>query len=342
MTNGSIRCRACLRRTLPLLAASLWCVPVAAGATASKAVSPARVEATGRASQTAPAAQPTFATPEAALDALVAVVKTGDPRVVSSFFGPDGKQLLSGDHVQDRTQLQRFATNLDAAAHLQKEAAGYTVLVGQNRWPFPIRLVRRDGRWLFDTKAGLQEILNRRIGQDELAAIATCRAYAVAQWEYYTESGGAAQGLAVYAQKFVSSPGHHDGLYWATAPSEKPSPLGELVADARAEGYGPSARSARSGAPPKPRPFHGYYFRILTAQGRSAPGGKFSYIINGNMIAGYALVAYPEKWGNSGVMTFMINGQGRVYQKNLGPQTASIAAAMTEYNPDPTWQLVQP
>jgi hypothetical protein len=203
---------------------------------------------------------------------------------------------------------------------------------------------RLSDRWLFNTQAGLEEILNRRIGQDELSAIATCRAYALAQWEYYTESGSDTEGLAVYAQKFYSTPGHHDGLYWETAEGEKPSPLGELVAEARAEGYGPHNRTARSASsqPHKPHPFHGYIFKILTAQGPSAPGGKFSYIINGNMIAGYALVAYPSKWGNSGVMTFIINQQGRVYQKNLGPDTAKIAAAMTEYNPDPAWQLVEP
>lgn len=277
------------------------------------------------------------------MQALVTAAKTGDPRVVSNLFGPDGKQLLSGDRVQDQDQLQRFAANIEASAQLQKEGAGYTILVGENRWPFPIPIVSSGDRWLFDTKAGLEEILNRRIGQDELAAIATCRAYAVAQWEYYTESGGDTQGLAVYAQKFISSPGHHDGLYWETAEGEKPSPLGVLVADARAQGYGPQNRSARpSGQPRRPRPFHGYVFKILSAQGPSAPGGKFSYIINGNMIAGYALVAYPDKWGNSGVMTFIINQQGRVYQKNVGPGTDKIAAAMTEYNPDPTWHLVPP
>ena len=291
--------------------------------------------------QTAVSAQPAFSTPEEALRALISAVKTGDPRVVSNLFGPDGEQLLSGDRVQDRQQLQRFAANLDASAQLEKASAGYAILIGQTHWAFPIPLVNRSGRWLFDTKAGLQEILNRRIGQDELTAIATCRAYAVAQWEYYTESGSDTQGLAVYARKFISTPGRHDGLYWETAEGEKPSPLGTLVAEARAEGYGPRQSAARTGGQPhRPHPFHGYYFKILTAQGPSAPGGKFSYIINGNMIAGYGLVAYPAKWGDSGVMTFIINQQGRVYQKNLGAGTAETASAMTEYNPDPGWQIV--
>lgn len=292
--------------------------------------------------QASPSPQPTFSTPHAALLALVNAVKTENPRTVSALFGPDGKHLLSGDRVQDEAQLKRFASNIDASAVLQKEGAGYTILVGQNHWPFPIPLAERNGRWQFDTQAGLQEILDRRVGQDELAAIATCRAYAVAQWEFYTDSGADTQGLAVYARKFFSSPGHHDGLYWETAEGETPSPLGSLVADARAEGYGPRNRPVRAdGAPRRPRPFHGYYFKILTAQGPSAPGGKFSYIINGNMIAGFALVAYPAKWGDSGVMTFIISQQGRVYQKNLGADTAKIASAMTEYNPDPTWQLVE-
>lgn len=290
------------------------------------------------------ASQPTFASPEDALHALTDAAKTGKPRDVAKLLGPDGKQLLSGDRVQDRRDVQRFWSSLQAAAQLQKNGAEYTILAGESRWPFPIPIVERDDRWVFDTQAGLQEILDRRIGQNELSAIAVCRAYAVAQWEYYTESGGDTQGLAVYAQKLFSTPGHHDGLYWETADGEKPSPLGELVAEAREEGYGARNGNARSGSnerPHKPRPFHGYVFKILTSQGPSAPGGKFSYIINGNMIAGYALVAYPAKWGSSGVMTFIINQQGRAYQKNLGPDTAAAAAAMTDYDPDPSWQLVE-
>ena len=305
------------------------------------------VAAPVRADPPAPSSQPTFATPEGAMHALVDAAKTGRPRAVTKLFGTDGKQLLSGDRVQDRNDLKRFSANLQATAALQKSGAEYTILVGEGHWPFPFPIVSRGGQWLFDTQSGLQEILNRRIGENELSAIAVCRAYAVAQWEYYTESGGETQGLAVYAQRFFSTPGHHDGLYWETAAGEKPSPLGALVADAREEGYGqPRNRTAKSsagnGQPRKPRPFHGYIFKILTAQGASAPGGKFSYIINGNMIAGYALVAYPAKWGNSGVMTFIINQQGRVYQKNLGPDTDATAAAMTEYDPDPSWQLVEP
>ncbi len=331
MVRASMSAQPFRRRFPATLSALLVTLSLSAGFSALRA-----------GAQVSPAPQPTFSTPEAALQALVGAAKTANPRVVSGLFGPDGKQLLSGDRVQDEAQLYRFASNIEAAAVLEKQGAGYTILVGQNQWPFPIPLVEHNGRWQFDTKAGLQEILDRRVGQDELAAIATCRAYAVAQWEFYTESGADTQGLAVYAQKFFSSPGHHDGLYWETAEGETPSPLGSLVADARTEGYGPRNRPVRAdGEPRRPRPFHGYYFKILTAQGPSAPGGKFSYIINGNMIAGFALVAYPARWGDSGVMTFIISQQGRVYQKNLGPDTVKIASAMTEYNPDPTWQLVQ-
>jgi hypothetical protein len=186
--------------------------------------------------------------------------------------------------------------------------------------------------------------------------VATCRAYVVAQWEYFTEGDHDNDGVAEYAQKFISSPGQKDGLYWPTADDEKPSPLGELIADARAEGYGPKARTkiskTKSDTPTgqtaeknaeRPRhPYRGYYFKILTRQGPSAAGGQYNYIINGNMIAGFALVAYPAKWGNSGVMTFIVNQQGRVYQKNLGPGSDGIVSAMTEYDPDPSWQLVQP
>jgi len=185
---------------------------------------------------------------------------------------------------------------------------------------------------------GLEEILNRHIGEDELSAILTCRAYVRAQWEFYTQANGTAQdGLAVYAQKFTSNPGKRDGLYWETPPGAKPSPLGSLVAQARAEGY--AAGQPRPAGAAK-RPYHGYYFKILKRQGPHAPGGRFSYVINGNMIAGYALLAYPDKWGGSGIMTFIVNQQGRVYQKNLGHQTAEIAPGIVEYDPDTSWKLV--
>ena len=238
---------------------------------------------------------------------------------------------------------------LGESAQLQKvDDSKYTVIIGTVDWPLAVPLVQKDGKWFFETKAGLDEVINRRVGEDELSAIATCRAYAVAQWEYFTEGDWDQDGVAEYAQKFLSTPGSHDGLFWETSEDDKPSPLGKLIAAAQAEGYGPTTSSTAAGgkggsdAPEIDHaPYHGYYFKILTRQGAHAPGGKYNYIINGNMIAGYALVAYPDKWDNSGVMTFIINQQGRVYEKNLGPNTAKLASAMTEYNPDLTWKLVE-
>jgi Protein of unknown function (DUF2950) len=310
------------------------------------------------ANQSTPATgQETFSTPEDASQALVAAAKAMDRVALAKIFGPEYDQLLSGDAVEDDKDLKDFAEGLEDSAQLRKDSdAKYTLLVGKNSWPSPIPIVKRGNEWLFDTKAGLVEVLNRRIGDNELSAIATCRAYAVAQWEYFTEGDHDNDGVAEYAQKFMSSPGQRDGLYWPTRADEKPSPFGELVAEARAEGYGPKAKTnmknakaeGSAGQPEeksaqRPRhPYHGYYFKILTGQGPSAPGGQYNYIINGNMIAGFALVAYPAKWGNSGVMTFILNQQGRVYQKNLGSETDKIASAMTDYNPDPSWQLVQP
>jgi hypothetical protein len=200
--------------------------------------------------------------------------------------------------------------------------------------------VKRNNQWLFDTQAGLEEVLNRRVGENELSVIETCRAYVVAQWEYFTEGDWGHDAVAAYAQKFISSPGRHDGLYWDTSADEQPSPLGPLIAAARAEGYGPKGRTVKAGFSRERHPYHGYYFKILTRQGAHAPGGKYDYIINGNMIAGFALIAFPDKWGNSGVMTFIVNQQGRVYEKNLGPDTVKIAGDMTEYNPDPSWKPV--
>jgi len=291
--------------------------------------------------------QPAFATPGEAMQALVAAVKAKDRAALEALFGPEHEQLLSGDEVEDSNDLDEFAEAVSESAELLKvNEAKYTVVVGKKNYPMPIPVVQKDGKWVFDTKAGLEEVLNRRVGENELSAINTCRAYAIAQWEYFTEGDWDQDGVAEYAQKMISTPGEHNGLYWETGEGEKPSPLGKLVAAAREEGYGPKTGKtirpvAEKEAPVHPRaPFHGYYFKILKGQGPHAPGEKYGYVINGNMIAGYALIAYPDKWGNSGVMTFLINQQGRVYQKNLGADTAKIAASMTQYDPDPTWKLV--
>jgi hypothetical protein len=295
--------------------------------------------------------QSTFSSADDALQALVSAAKAKDTDAFSKLFGPDYDQLLSGDDVEDARHRDEFAVAVGESAQLQKiDDSRFTVAVGNDNWPTPIPLVKKDGKWVFDTKAGLEEVINRRVGEDELSAIATCRAYAVAQWEYYTEGDWDHNGVAEYAQRLISTPGAHNGLYWETSDDDKPSPLGKLIADAQAEGYGPNASATGTASPGGSNkeaptidhaPYHGYYFKILTRQGPHAPGGKYSYVINGNMIAGYALVAYPDKWDNSGVMTFIISQQGRVYQKNLGPNTAKLASAMTEYDPDPTWKRVE-
>jgi hypothetical protein len=286
--------------------------------------------------------QPAFASPDEAMEAVVAAAKAKDRPALMKLFGPSSDELLSGDDVEDDKDLEDFATAVQESAKLSKDDdARYSVLLGKENWPFPIPIVKQESRWIFDTKAGLEEILNRRIGENELSAINTCRVYAVAQWEYFTEGDWDQDGVAEYAKKFISSPGQHNGLYWETAEGDKPSPLGNLVAEARSEGYSVGKRKAED-SEHKRSPFHGYYFKILKFQGAHAPGGKYGYIINGNMIAGYALVAYPDKWGNSGVMTFIINQQGRVYEKNLGPDTVKTAGAITEYDPDPSWKLVEP
>jgi hypothetical protein len=298
------------------------------------------------------AVQSTFSSPDDALQALVSAVKEKDRAALAKLFGPDYDRLLTGDEVEDNNDLDAFSAAASEAAQVQKvNDSKFVVIVGQDNWPTPIPIVQKDGKWLFDTKAGLEEALNRKVGENELSAITTCRAYAVAQWEYYTEGDWDHDGVAEYAQRLISTAGKHDGLYWETSEDDKPSPLGKLIAAARAEGYGPKAEipgaAGKGGAQEQETvseeraPYHGYYFKILTRQGTAAPGGKYGYVINGNMIAGYAFVAYPDKWGSSGVMTFIINQQGRVYEKNLGPNTAKVAAAMTEYNPDPSWRLVK-
>ena len=302
-----------------------------------------------RAATSADNKQSQFATPEDAKQALVNAAKAKDRAALSDIFGPDNDKLLSGDPVQDDRELDQFVTALDQSAKLEPTPSGdkVTLTIGPDNWPFPIPIVKQGDKWLFDTKAGTEEILNRRIGENELSTIAACRAYVLAQWEYFTEGDHDTDGVAEYAQHFASSPGQKDGLYWETVEGEKPSPMGALVSAARKEGYTNTGKprlateKEKEKAAPRPRnPYHGYYFKILKKQGPHAPGGKYDYVINGNMIGGYALIAYPDKWGSSGVMTFIVNQQGRVYQKNLGADTAKIAEGIKEYDPDATWKLV--
>lgn len=279
-------------------------------------------------------AQRRFDTPKEAVKALEAATKAGDRAAVDALFGPDVKELLSGDPRQDSVEFAAFAKLIGQYAHLSKKAADrYVLNIGAQNWPLPIPLVRKDGTWYFDTLAGKDEIINRRVGEDETTAIGVCRTYVQAQREYADEDRDGS-GVLKFAQHMKSTPGAKDGLYWPVTSGEEQSPLGPLVAEAHAEGYG--GKTAEG----KPQPFQGYRFKILTAQGSNAPGGAYSYVINGNMIAGFALVAYPANWGESGVMTFIVNQWGKVYQANLGDQSAEIAAAMTEFDPDSGWTLV--
>jgi hypothetical protein len=316
--------------------------------------------------------QTRFASPEEAMRALVDAAKAKDRDALAEIFGAEHQaEMFSGDQVQDNEEMDEFAADVQESAKLEKvNDTHYTLLIGVENWPFPMPIVKDENQWRFDSETGEVELLNRRVGQNELSTILTCRAYVLAQREYFDQQQENAEnndGVAEYARRFMSSPGQRDGLYWDTAEGEKPSPLGILVASARAEGYGASGQSneqsrfevqninlvnvkqadqspdhTRVDSPVQSRnPYHGYYFKILTRQGPQARGGPYDYVINGNMIGGFAMVAFPDKWGSSGVMTFVVNQQGRVYEKNLGPETTSIAGAIDEYNPDATWTLVQ-
>jgi len=278
-------------------------------------------------------AQRLFASPEDAIKALQAAAAAKDTAALDEIFGPEFRKLQTGDEVQDANNAQRFAAAMAQGCKPVNQAVDkITLEVGTNEWPMPIPLVKADGQWHFDTAAGKEEIINRHIGKDELHAIGVCRAYVAAQRQYASANLDA-NGKPKYAQKFKSTPGKKDGLYWPAAENEAASPFGPLVAEAHAEGY--VANNGKG-----PHPFHGYYFRILTRQGAAAPGGKINYIDDGNLTKGFALVAYPEHWDQSGIMAFIVNQDGKVYQRNLGEKTSRIAAAMKEYNPDSKWTLV--
>ena len=276
-------------------------------------------------------AQQRFNTPDAAVEALVAAARSGDRRTVVSILGPGSQELVaSGDPVEDENIKKDFLTSYDAQHRIVSESGKPSVLViGQNDWPFPIPLVQRDGQWSFDTAAGREEILARRIGLNELATMKAMLAYWDAQNEY-ADMNKDKNGMATYAQRIVSTPGKKDGLYWPTSGSEPDSPLGEAVAAATQRGY-------RVGAG---EPYHGYYYKILTSQGPNAPGGAVDYVVRGNMIGGFGLVAYPAEYGTSGIMTFIINNDGDIYERDLGSGTGRIASRMTTFNPDHTWRKV--
>ena len=291
-------------------------------ASCNKAASPAPEQRT---------AQRTFSSPADAGAAFFDAAKSGDQNALISIFGPDTKEVLfSGDAVKDQNNLQDFV-----AAYSQMnrwgaiKAGGEILYIGADNYPFPIPLDRNaSGQWAFDTAAGKDEILARRIGKGELTAIAACGAIADAQQQYYSQTHDG-DTVKQYAQKFVSDEGKHNGLYWPVPEGETPSPLGQLGDFAKAAGY--------TSAGGKAQPFNGYYFQILTKQKDSAQGGTHDYIVNGKMTGGFAVLAYPAEYRDSGIMTFLVDKQGVVYQKDLGEKTTDIAAAMTEYNLADGW-----
>jgi hypothetical protein len=283
---------------------------------------------------TAATKQKTFATPEQAADSLLSAVRAGNTSEVLKILGPASRNLISsGDAVADAQARSKFITEYDNGNRIEKEGDDRAVLtVGKDDWTFPFPIVKYGEGWRFDSAAGAEEILERRIGANELAAIEVARAYVDAQREY-AEQDRNHDGFIEYAQKFLSSPGKRDGLYWPTEPGEDESPIGPLMVKARGQGYSTEAKERRA-------PYHGYFYRILKAQGPAARDGAYDYVLNGHMIAGFALVAYPARYGVSGVMTFIVNHDGVVYQKDLGPRTDEIASKMTLFDPDPSWKAL--
>lgn len=277
----------------------------------------------------------TFATPEAAVAALEAAVTAKDADALRSLFGPAAEEVQNPDRVQATNEWCAFSMALQQCKRIVKESESLCVLeVGTDNWPFPVPLVQKDNAWFFDTEAGKDELLSRRIGRNELATLSAVRAYVEAQRDYAAKDRDNDEVLE-YAQKFISAPGTKDGLFWSPELDGELSPLGPLVAQAQSEGY--TAKSKDKGE--APAPFHGYLFKIIVQQAKSAPGGKYDYIINDNMIAGFALVAWPASYGDSGIMTFIVNQQGRVYQKDLGEDTAKAVSKMKAYDPDKTWKI---
>ena len=285
-------------------------------------------------SHAAAAPQKTFPSAENAVKALVAAAKNNNSKELMAIFGVGSKELIfSGDAVADKQRHERFTKDYEEKNRLVQQGNDMVLLIGKEDWPFPIPVMKKGDNWIFDTDRGKEEILNRRIGQNELFTIQACLAIVDAQREYAVKDRDR-DGLLEYAQKFVSDSGKKNGLYWDAKQGEPQSPLGPIMVRARGEGYQGKPSST-------PSPYHGYYYRILTAQGKDAPGGAYSYLVKGKMIGGFAVVAYPAEYGNSGVMTFIVNYDGKVFQKNLGQNTASIATGMKEYNPDKTWTEVK-
>ena len=281
------------------------------------------------------AAPKTYATPDEAVQALVTAARTGSVETVAHVLGSQSLSMLrSGDPVADKADLLHLAEMYDQAhSMLSPKEESRTLLLGDDNWPFPIPLVKGKAGWQFDDAAGQREILARRVGRNELSAIQVCLAYVDAQREY-RERDPEGSAPPHYADRLLSSPGKRDGLYWPPEPGQEESPLGPAVGGARQEGY-----ALEQG---KRAPYHGYFYRLLTAQGSHTEGGAVDYRVQGKLVNGFALVAYPSAWGNSGIMTFIINQEGVVFQKDLGANTASVAASMKRFDPDDSWKKTTP
>jgi len=268
-----------------------------------------------------------FASPQAAVSALVEAARRADAQALLAILGPDAKDIVfSGDSVEGRREAANFVRSYDEK-HLLKMTSptSASLMIDKDGWTFPIPIVKIDRQWYFDVEAGKEELINRRIGRNELTAIQVMQAYVNAQLEYASKDRDG-DGILEFAQKIKSDPGQKNGLYWPVKEGEAPSPFGPLIARAASEGYQHSDAG--------PQPYHGYYFKIVTRQGPNAPGGAYDFVVNGNMILGFGMIAYPAKYGVSGIMTFAVNQQGVIYECDLGEKTAEIINKMAKYNPD--------
>jgi hypothetical protein len=275
--------------------------------------------------------QKSFSSPQEAVNSLEAAIRAEDLKELSIILGPGSKELIfSGDEAADRVGREKFLKAYDQKNSLVATSSGKTVLhIGDDDWSMPVPVVKKGTKWVFDVRAGKQEILNRRIGRNELHIMDFLQVYVDAQHEYATKDCKG-DGKVEFAQKFISTEGKRDGLYWETKAGEELSPLGPLVAQATKEGY----------ANKDLQPYHGYYFKILKGQGKHAKGGAYNYVVKGRMLLGFALVAYPAQHGNSGVMTFMVSQDGTIYEKNLGKNTQRLAEKLKVFDPDKTWKKV--
>ena len=277
--------------------------------------------------------QRTFASPEDAASALVQTVKAHDRKATFGVLGNVADWISSGDAVADRAAADQFVADYETKHAIVRDGDKATLTLGNDDFPFAFPLVKSGDAWRFDTAAGKDELLNRRVGGNEIDAIKVLQAIADAEQDYASEPRKG-DGVVQYTTKFASSPGKHDGLYWPTKAGDPASPLGTLVAEAAGEGY-------RKGEKKSPTPYHGYLYRMLKGQGKNAESGAFDYVVQGREIAGFATVAYPAKYGNSGIMTFIINQDGKVYQSDLGPNTRETASRMQRFDPGPEWTQVK-